>query len=177
MSLATILAVYGAVCRELGIAMRFPGSPRAYETLYQVTDAALFGRTAEWAAASPRAANKAFNVTNGDTFRWKRMWPRVARALGVEAGPPASFSLREFMADKEALWDTMVRSRGLQPFRMAQLANWQFGDYVLGNEWDILSSLTKLRLHGFTEVVDSGAMFERLFGVMREERIIPWTQD
>jgi nucleoside-diphosphate-sugar epimerase len=173
MSLATILAVYGAVCGEMGIPMRFPGSQRAYEVLYQVTDAALFGRAAKWAATAPTAANEAFNITNGEGFRWQRMWPSVAKLLGVEAGPPASFSLQEFMADKAALWNAMVAKYGLQPHPMDQLANWQFADYVLANEWDILSSTTKARRHGFAEVADTGAMFERLFRQMKDDSIIP----
>lgn len=27
-----------------------------------------------WATTTPAAANQAFNVTNGDVFRWKWMW-------------------------------------------------------------------------------------------------------
>jgi nucleoside-diphosphate-sugar epimerase len=175
MSLATILAVYGAVCAELGIAMRFPGSQCAYEVLYQVTDAALFGRAAKWAATEPTAGNEAFNITNGEGFRWKRLWPSVAKSLGVEAGPPASFSLREFMADKATIWDAIVAKYKLQSHPMDQLANWQFADYVLANEWDIFSSTTKARQHGFAEVAETAAMFERLFGQMRDEAIIPAT--
>jgi len=173
MSLATILAVYGAICRELDVPMRFPGSEKAYEVLYQVTDAALFGRAARWAATHPLAANQAFNVTNGEGFRWRRMWPLVARSLGVVAGPPSAFSLQEFMADKAAVWDAMVDKYRLHPYRIEQLANWQFADYALSNEWDILSSTTKARQHGFIEAVDTASMFHRLFRMMMEERIIP----
>ena len=173
MSLATILAVYGAVCRELRVPMRFPGSQRAYEVLYQVTDAALFGRAARWAATSADASNQAFNITNGEGFRWQRMWALVARSLGVQPGPPSTFSLQEFMSDKAPVWEAMVARHGLKPYRMDQLANWQFADYALSNEWDILSSTTKARLHGFTEAVDSAAMFARLFDLMRKESIIP----
>jgi hypothetical protein len=77
------------------------------------------------------------------------------------------------MADKTAVWEAVVARHALKPHRMDQLANWQFGDYALSNEWDIFSSTTKARLHGFTEAVDSAAMFGRLFEVMKTEQIIP----
>ena len=40
-------------------------------------------------------------------------------------------------------------------------------------EWDVMSDVTKSRLYGFHDVVDSEAMFVRLLGRFREERIVP----
>jgi hypothetical protein len=50
---------------------------------------------------------------------------------------------------------------------------WPFGDYVFGCDWDVMSDVTKCRLHGFHEVVDSEEMFVRLLSRFREERIVP----
>lgn len=173
MSLAMILAVYGSVCAELGMPMRFPGNERSWRALYQVTDSGLFSKAAQWAATEPRAANQSYNITNGEVFRWECIWPSLARALGAEPGEPSSFKLGEFMSRHEALWQEMVTRHGLQPYRLGQLAQWEFGDYVFGIEWDIVSSVVKSRQHGFGEAMDSEAMFATLFDRLQQDRIIP----
>jgi hypothetical protein len=43
---------------------------------------------------------------------------------------------------------------------------------VFGADWDVISDVTKSRLYGFHDVVDSEAMFVRLRR-FREERIVP----
>jgi hypothetical protein len=53
------------------------------------------------------------------------------------------------------------------------LVAWPFADYVFGADWDVMSDVTKSRLYGFHDVVDSEAMFVRLLGRFREERIVP----
>jgi len=44
---------------------------------------------------------------------------------------------------------------------------------VFNCDWDVMTSLTKSRLHGFHPVVDSEEMFARLLARFREERIVP----
>ena len=46
-------------------------------------------------------------------------------------------------------------------------------DYVFAADWDVMSDVTKSRLHGFHDVVDSEAMFERLLRRFRREKIVP----
>ena len=41
MSILPAIAVYAAISRELGLPLRFPGKPRAYDTIYQVTSDAF----------------------------------------------------------------------------------------------------------------------------------------
>src|ERR1700730_19060449 len=71
MSLLPAIGVYAAVSRELGLPLRFPGKLAAYSTIYQVTESTHFATAALWAATEPRCGLQAFNVTNGDYFRWK----------------------------------------------------------------------------------------------------------
>ena len=78
MNMGTSLAIYAVIARETGIPFVFPGSPQSYNGLVDMTDARLLARHLEWEATEPRAANKAFNVVNGDYFRWRNMWPRIA---------------------------------------------------------------------------------------------------
>ena len=61
-----------------------PGSQEQWEAVTDVTDAGLLADHLVWAATTPAAANQALNIVNGDVFRWRRLWPRLAAALDVE---------------------------------------------------------------------------------------------
>lgn len=84
MNMGVTLAASAALCRHQGRPFLFPGSPRQWAGLTDMTDARLLARHLAWAAATPEAANQAFNVVNGDVFRWRWLWPRVAAYFGVE---------------------------------------------------------------------------------------------
>ena len=173
MSIVSAIAVYAAISKELGQPLRFPGKPGAYGTNYQVTESTHFADAAHWAATEPRCANQAFNITNGDYFRWRNVWPKIAAAFDMPIGDPETISLTQQMADKAALWEEMTRKHKLRPIPYADLAAWPFADYVFGADWDVMSDVTKSRLHGFHDVVDSEAMFERLLRRFRKEKIVP----
>jgi len=74
-----------------------------------------------WAAESPNAANEAFNITNGDVFEWRNVWPALAKTLGVESGPDTSMSLAAYLAAHSDLWDRIVSKYGLRPLSLRQL--------------------------------------------------------
>jgi len=42
-----------------------------WDSLTDMTDARQLAKQQLWAATTPAAANQAFNVINGDVFRWK----------------------------------------------------------------------------------------------------------
>src|SRR3546814_10390403 len=58
--------------------------------------------------------SEVFNVTNGDFFRWKNVWPKFARFFDMEVDDVQTIRLAEFMADKAPLWETIVEKYGLQ---------------------------------------------------------------
>ena len=173
MSILPVIAVYAAIMKELGRPMAWPGKPGTGRNIYQVTDSAHFANAALWAATDARCANQAYNLTNGDYFRWLDIWPRLAAVFGMEAGEPSPLNLTEFMADKAPLWDAIVRKHGLKPYRFDEVVAWPFGDYVFNTNWDVMSNLTKSRQHGFHDVVDSEDMFVSLLTRFREGRIVP----
>ena len=173
MSLLPAIAVYAAISKELGLPLRFPGQPGAYSTLYQVTDSAHFARAALWAATEKRCANQAFNITNGDCFRWRYLWPHIAAVFDMPVADPQTIALTQAMADKDDLWRAMTAKYGLKAIAFQDLVAWPFADYVFASDWDIMSDVTKARLYGFHDVVDSQAMFVRLLQRFREERIVP----
>lgn len=173
MSILPAIALYAAISKELGLPLRFPGKPRAWSAIYQVTESGHFAQAAHWAATDPRCANEAYNITNGDYFRWRDLWPRIAEVFQMPAGDVQTVRLSEQMADKADLWEAMKARHGLRPYRYDEIVAWPFADYVFGMEWDVMSNVTKSRRHGFHEVVDSEDMFVRLLGRFRSERIVP----
>ena len=102
MNMTTVLGVYAAISRELGLPLRFPGSDTAYRTICQAVDAALIARAFLWACDSPKAANQIYNITNGDMFRWSRMWPHVARKLGMEVAEQLDRFVKSADVDQDA---------------------------------------------------------------------------
>ena len=173
MNIMTAIAVYATISKELGLPLRFPGKPGAYGALYQVAEAEHLARALAWAATAPAAAGEAFNVTNGDFFRWRNLWPRLAEFFGMPAGPVQTIGLTQMMADKEALWSAIAARHDLAPHPYRDLVAWPFADYVFGCDWDVMSSTTKIRQAGFPDVVDSEQMFLDLLTRFRAERIIP----
>ena len=173
MSLAPAIAVYAAISKELGQPLHFPGKPGAFAAIYQVTASEHFAKAALWAANEPRCGLEAFNITNGDYFRWKNLWPKLAAAFDMPAGDVRTTSLTADMADKAPLWHAMTEKHALKPYAWDQLVAWPFADYVFGCDWDVMSDVTKSRRFGFHDVVDSEEMFVALMRQFRAERIVP----
>ena len=88
MNMGVTLAVYASICRETNQPFVFPGSEFQWNALTDVTDARLLASHLEWAAITPAAHNVAFNVVNGDVFRWRWLWPQLAAWFGVESAGP-----------------------------------------------------------------------------------------
>lgn len=172
MNLTLVIAVYAAICKELGVPLRFPGSAAAWRVLAQVTDAGLLARASEF-AATQAPAGEAYNVTNGDLFRWEQLFPAFARAFGMEHATPLPLPLASFMADKGPVWQRIVAKYGLEPYAYDTIAAWGFGDFIFNCGYDVISSTTKLRQAGFADVVDSEEMFLRMFAEFRRRRVIP----
>lgn len=114
-SMARVIAVYAAICKELALPLCFPGSQASYAALYQCTEASLLAQAIEWMATEPKCAGEAFNVTNGDYIRWLNLWPGFARYFGMEPGPVRSVRLAQAMADKAPVWERIVARHELLP--------------------------------------------------------------
>ncbi len=173
MNIMMVIAVYAAISKQLGLPLRFPGTPGAYNAIYQATQSNLLAKAMTFCATEPAAANRVFNVTNGDFFRWANVWPKIATAFDMDWAPPQTISLTEFMADKAPLWDEMRSRHGLQPYAYKDLAAWPFGDYVFGTDWDVMSDTTRIRQAGFHEVVDTEEMIVSMLKDFRERRLVP----
>jgi nucleoside-diphosphate-sugar epimerase len=175
MNMGVTLAVYAAICRETGRKFRYPGSEQQWEAVTDVTDARLLADHLVWAATTPEAADQALNIVNGDVFRWRRLWPRLAAALDVEPAPydggPAT--LEEQMTDAAEVWPEIVRRHGLRDIPVEVLASWWHTDADLGRTVETFTDMGKSRRLGFTGVRDTESSFTDLFARLRAERIVP----
>lgn len=172
MNLAIVIAVYATISKELGLPLRFPGSLDCYGRLAQVTDAAQLAQGSQW-AAEHATGGAAYNLTNGDVFRWNRVWATFARYFDMPLAAPMTIPLTSMMADKASVWERIVARHGLVPVPYGHVASWAFGDFIFRCDWDVISSTTRIRQVGFYPVVDSETMFLRLFDEFRARRVIP----
>jgi nucleoside-diphosphate-sugar epimerase len=173
MNLASAIGVYASMSKELGIPLRFPGKPGAYDSLLEMTDAGLLARATVFIATNPHCGNQAFNINNGDLFRWSEMWPKIAKFFDLEVAPPLPMSLNVIMADKEGLWKKMIEKHALADTPYRDVSSWGFGDAVFGWNYDFFADGTRLRRAGFHDYVDTGEMFISVFRDLRERKIIP----
>lgn len=173
MNIALVIGVFAELSRALDIPLRFPGTDKAYGQLLQFTDAGLLARASVWAALSERAGGEAFNVANGDIFRWERMWQDTARHLGMEAASPIPLTLARHMPDKAALWREIAERHNLIQPDLEKLVGWGFGDFIFHTESDIISDTNKIYRYGFTERVDSKASLFEALASLRKQRVLP----
>lgn len=167
------IAVYATLCKELGLPLRFPGPEAAYRAVHCASDVELLNKGMLWAATTPGAANEAFNMVNGDFFRWEHLWPKFAEYFGMKSSGVQQIDLEYMMADKEALWNGIVRKHDLLKTPFAEAAHWGYANYAFAPCYDIMLDNTKARKHGFQEFVDTDEMFIRIFDSFRRERFIP----
>lgn len=168
-----ILVVYATICKELGIPLRFPGAPECRDALYEMTDARLLAQAALHCATTELCEDEAFNVTNGDSFRWGQMFAYVADLLDMEYAGTQTMSLVEMMSDKEPVWANMVKEHGLAEFRVEDLAFWPAGDNIFNQKWDNVRSSIKLRSTGFQQSIDSRQMVRDVVQKMVDLNLIP----
>ena len=169
----TVIGAYAAICRELNVPLDFPGSPAAFDTLRDMTDATLHARAMAFMATTPACANTALNVNNGDFFRWRRLWPQIAAHFGIAPGIVRPLKLTTWMADKQPVWDAIVRRHGLVETKLADVADWAFADFLWAQGYDVISSTTRLRQAGFHDILDSAEMVLGHLTRYREAKILP----
>jgi nucleoside-diphosphate-sugar epimerase len=175
MNLGTTLAVYASICKHTGRAFQFPGSQAQWNGLSDVTDARMLAKQLVWAADTDAARNEAFNIVNGDLFRWSWLWGRLADWFGVQ---PSGFTgtvqpLAALMADDEALWRQMAQQHGLAETSLERLASPWHTDLDLGRPLEVMTDMAKSRKLGFAAYQATDESFFDLFAQLRAERLIP----
>ncbi|KAK5652211.1 hypothetical protein OQA88_10708 [Cercophora sp. LCS_1] len=80
--------IYAAVQAALGRPIVFPGDYRAWDREQVQSSGLLNAYFEEWLVLNPETANEAFNIHDGQSFTWGRLWPELARWYGAEWCPP-----------------------------------------------------------------------------------------
>src|SRR6187200_1678982 len=177
MDLIPPLGVYAAMLREQGRDLDYPGgAPR----VGQAVDVDLLARAIAWSGESNAARNEAFNVTNGDVFSWENVWPAVADALGMKLGRAVPLSLARESRNWSEPWDELRRKHGLVSPALAEFVglSFQYADYsmrygqVQAGPPSIVSTV-KINQAGFTEMMDTEAMFRKWFAQAKASKLLP----
>jgi len=170
------IGAYAAIRREKGEPFGFPGGP---SFVWEAADADLVADVMVWAAQSPKAANEAFNITNGDVFEWRNAWPAIAGTLGVETGPDVPTSVAAYLKENADIWDRIVakyglRSRSLREFVGLgdQHADFAFA-YGASEGPRAFVSTVKLRQAGFTKTVDTEDALRKALQSLLDLKLLP----
>jgi nucleoside-diphosphate-sugar epimerase len=175
MNMGVTLAAYATLCRETGRPFLFPGSAAQWNGLTDMTDAGLLARHLEWAALTATARDQAFNVVNGDVFRWSWMWERIAGWFGLKPAPfpGEGIPLERQLADAAPLWTDLAQRRGLAEPDLGRLASAWHTDADLGRPIEVVTDMSKSRRLGFLDYQATDDAFFALFGRLRAARVIP----
>jgi nucleoside-diphosphate-sugar epimerase len=175
MNMGVTLAAYATICRETGRPFLFPGSNAQWNSLTDMTDARLLARHLQWAATTPAARDQAFNVVNGDIFRWSWMWSRLAQWFGIEPAPfPGQGTpLEQQLVDAEPIWRDIAHRHHLAEPNLNRLASAWHTDADLGRPIEVVTDMSKSRKLSFLDYQSTDDSFFDLFTRLRENRIIP----
>jgi nucleoside-diphosphate-sugar epimerase len=176
MNVVPVIGAYAAICRESGKPCGFPGGA---PFVWEATDVRILAEALEWAGKHPHAAGETFNITNGDVFSWRDLWPSMMAVLGVEAGPGEPTSMASFLLENRDRWDDIVARHRLRPLRIEDLVGQAHfaADYMFAYRQDAprnkLVSTIKLRKAGFFNVIDTEESFGWALSTMMDRRILP----
>ena len=148
MNLGNLIGTYGMLCLDHGVAMQFPGTAAAYDVLVNITDQDLVGQALAWSINGDH--DGAFNLTNGDVFRWRHVWPQIAKWFGLEPGEPQPISLVERLDSMGDRWADIAKRKDLTESDLSEIAMGAFGDFIFHVEKDAIFDVGKLRRAGFS---------------------------
>jgi nucleoside-diphosphate-sugar epimerase len=175
MNMGTTLAVYASICKEKSLPFRWPGSEAQWKGLSDVTDARILAKHLVWAATNEVARNEAFNVVNGDYFRWSNLWPKLASFFGVQ---PIGYEgetkpLEAELAKYTAAWTDLAMKNLLVEKDLNQLASAWHTDLDLGRPIEVMTDMSKSRKLGFLVYQKTEDSFYDLFRQLRSDHLIP----
>jgi nucleoside-diphosphate-sugar epimerase len=170
------IGVYAAIRREKGEPFSFPGGP---SFVWEAAAADLVADVMVWAAQSPQAANEAFNITNGDVFEWRSLWPALAETLGVETGPDTPMSVAADIDNNADVWKRIVTKYDVRSRNLWELVGYgdQHVDFAFAYgalaEPRAFVSTVKLRQAGFTKTIDTEDSFRNALQSLIDRKLLP----
>jgi len=177
MNMALTISVYAAICKELAKPFVFPGSVETWNFATDVTDSDLLAEQMIWSSTHTEGANQAFNTVNGDLFRWRWLWPQIAKHFGLEWSGPTEQrqSLEKMMQECNAgeVWKRVAAKEKLAEENVEALASWWHTDLDLGRNFEVYADMTKSREAGFFNFRATPKSFLEKVEQYRQANIIP----
>ena len=175
MNMGSTLAAYAVLCKEIGRKFKFPGSAAQWNGLSDMTDARILGKQLVWASTHDFAKNNAYNIVNGDIFRWNWMWPRIAKRFGVawEGFTGEVTPLEIQMADDAPIWKRICEKHGLAEPDLARVASPWHTDLDLSRPIEVMTDMAASRKLGFSAYQNTEDAFFDLFATLRADKVIP----
>ncbi len=177
MNLPPVIGAYAAICRAEARPFGFPGGA---PWVWEAVDTRLLADAMAWAAAAAAARDETFNLTNGEVFEWRNLWPAMARTLGVEVGPDQPLRLSKFLPSRASLWESIVATHRLRPLSMSQLLgeSHHYADlcFAYGAEQPpppTFLSTVKIKQAGFTGTWDTEESFCHWLQVLMDRKVLP----
>lgn len=177
MNLPPVVGAYAALRHHEGLPFGFPGGA---DWVWEAVDARLVGDACVWAATSDRASGETFNLTNGEVFLWRDMWPAITATLGLPDAPDAPQSIAAYLTGKDSQWDEIVAKHDLRAPRLAELLgeSHHYADlcFAVGASTPrppTFVSTVKIKQAGFTQTYDSEKSFCYWLRDLQRRRMIP----
>jgi nucleoside-diphosphate-sugar epimerase len=170
------LGVYAAISRELGLPLIFPGTGE--DVVLEATDARILARAIAWAIGASAAHDEIFNITNGDVYTFRGLWPELARVFGMQVGLTQPMSLVKVMSGKDEVWSRIARRHGMQQIPLDALvgSSWQSADFALSDRLGARSQLMstiKIRQAGFADCIDTLDSYAWWWRNLQERGVLP----
>ncbi len=177
MNLPPVVGAYAAIRHHEGLPFGFPGGA---DWVWEAVDVRLVGNACVWAATQPTAAGETYNLTNGEVFMWRDMWPAIADTLGVALGADEPVSLAQYLCERQAVWTDIVKQYGLQPIPLMALlgeshhyADMCFAYGVQQPPSPVFVSTIKIKQAGFSDTYNSEESFCYWLRDLQRRKVLP----
>jgi hypothetical protein len=123
----------------------------------------------------PRAANKGFNAVNGNVFRWRYMWEKLAGYFGVDVAPYPGHEepLAERFKNIGGELAKIVQKHGLRDLPIEKVAPWWHVDIDFCRAIECVTDMSRSPELGFLTYQNTRDSFKDLFARLKAEKIIP----
>lgn len=177
MNLPPVLAAYAAIRSHEGLPFSYPGGP---SYVADAVDARIVAQACVWAAKTPTAHNRHFNITNGDVYQWRDLWPQLADALAVPTGPDEPVELATYLTSRASTWDEIVHRHRLRPLTLPELlgqshhyADFQLIPRARKAPPPALLSTVEIRRAGFSPAMHTVDSFTDALTALQRGRFVP----
>lgn len=177
MNLPPVIGAYATLRHAEGLPFSYPGG---VSYVAEAVDTRLVAQAAVWAATAENAWGEHFNITNGEVFEWRDLWPALAETLRVEVREDEPLGVADYLVARSKLWDDVVEAYDLRPVSLQRLvgqshyyADFQFAHRARRQPPPALMSTVKLRQAGFCGACNTQESFQHWLQVLLDRKVLP----